>query len=60
MPLTLLVTMLLGFAFSISIAISIGGSAILGLALFDSDKLILVPKEMFTAIDKFMTILDPA
>ncbi|WP_234267688.1 TRAP transporter large permease [Hydrogenophaga sp. NFH-34] len=53
MPLTLLVTMLLGFAFSISIAISIGGSAILGLALFDSDKLILVPKEMFTAIDKF-------
>lgn len=53
MPLTLLVTMLLGFAFSISIAIAIGGSAILGLALFDGDKLILVPKEMFTAIDKF-------
>jgi len=53
MPLTLLVTMLLGFAFSISIAISIGGSAILGLALFDSSKLILVPKEMFSAIDKF-------
>lgn len=53
MPLTLLITMLLGFAFSISIAISIGGSAILGLALFDGDKLILVPKEMFSAIDKF-------
>ena len=53
MSLTLLITMLLGFAFSISIAVSIGGSAILGLALFDSDKLILVPKEMFTAIDKF-------
>lgn len=53
MPLTLLITMLLGFAFSISIAISIGGSAILGLALFDSSKLILVPKEMFSAIDKF-------
>ncbi|MFA6616589.1 MAG: TRAP transporter large permease subunit, partial [Hydrogenophaga sp.] len=53
MPLTLLITMLLGFAFSISIAIAIGGSAILGLALFDSDRLILVPKEMFTAIDKF-------
>ena len=53
MPLTLLITMLLGFAFSISIAISIGGSAILGLALFDSGKLILVPKEMFSAIDKF-------
>lgn len=53
MPITLLVTMLLGFAFSVSIAISIGGSAILGLSLFDSSKLILVPKEMFTAIDKF-------
>jgi tripartite ATP-independent transporter DctM subunit len=53
MSLTLLVTMLLGFAFSISIAVSIGGSAILGLAFFDSSKLILVPKEMFSAIDKF-------
>lgn len=53
MSITLLVTMLLGFAFSISIAVSIGGSAILGIAFFDSDKLILVPKEMFTAIDKF-------
>jgi tripartite ATP-independent transporter DctM subunit len=50
---TLLITMLLGFAFSISIAVSIGGAAILGLSLFDSSKLILVPKEMFTAIDKF-------
>lgn len=53
MTLSLLITMLLGFAFSISIAVSIGGSAILGLALFDDGKLILVPKEMFTAIDKF-------
>jgi len=53
MSITLLVTMLLGFAFSISIAVAIGGSAILGLAIFDSSKLILVPKEMFTAIDKF-------
>ncbi|MEK8049823.1 TRAP transporter large permease [Ideonella sp. DXS22W] len=53
MSLTLLITMLLGFAFSISIAVSIGGSAMLGLALFDADKLILAPKEMFTAIDKF-------
>ncbi|WP_342128685.1 TRAP transporter large permease [Hydrogenophaga sp. OTU3427] len=53
MSLTLLVTMLLGFAFSISIAVSIGGSAILGLAIFDNSKLVLVPKEMFSAIDKF-------
>ncbi len=53
MPMTLLITMLVCFAFSISIAVSIGGSAILGLAFFENSKLILVPKEMFSAIDKF-------
>lgn len=53
MPMTLLVTMLVCFAFSISIAVSIGASAVLGLAVFDNSKLILVPKEMFSAIDKF-------
>ncbi len=53
MSLTLLVTMLLAFAFSISIAVSIGGAAMLGLALFDAQRLVLAPKEMFTAIDKF-------
>ena len=53
MSMTLLITMLVCFAFSISIAVSIGGSAILGLAFFDNSKLILVPKEMFSAIDKF-------
>jgi tripartite ATP-independent transporter DctM subunit len=50
---TLLFTMLLCFAFSISIAVSIGSSAILGLAIFDPSRLIIAPKEMFTAIDKF-------
>lgn len=53
MPLTLMITMLLAFAFSISIAVAIGGAAMLGIALFDPDKLVLAPKEMFTAIDKF-------
>ena len=53
MSLTLMITMLLAFAFSISIAVAIGGSAMLGIALFDPDKLVLAPKEMFTAIDKF-------
>ncbi len=53
MSLTLLFTMLLAFAFSISIAVAIGGSAMLGIALFDPERLILAPKEMFTAIDKF-------
>lgn len=53
MSITLLVSMLLAFALSISIAVAIGGSAMLGLALFDSSRLVLAPKEMFTAIDKF-------
>src|SRR5207249_4994007 len=53
MAITLLSTMLLAFAFSISIAVAIGGSAMLGIALFEPGKLILAPKEMFTAIDKF-------
>jgi tripartite ATP-independent transporter DctM subunit len=50
---TLLVTMLLGFAFSISIAVSIGGAAMLGIAVFEPSNLILAPKEMFQALDKF-------
>ena len=53
MSLTLLITMLLAFAFSLSIAVAIGGSAVLGIALFEPARLILAPKEMFTAIDKF-------
>ena len=53
MPLTLLVTMLVCFAFSISIAVAIGGSAVVSIALFDPGKLIIVPKEMFSAIDRF-------
>jgi tripartite ATP-independent transporter DctM subunit len=53
MAITLLSTMLLAFAFSISIAVAIGGSAMLGIAMFEPGKLILAPKEMFTAIDKF-------
>jgi tripartite ATP-independent transporter DctM subunit len=49
----LLSVMLVGFALSVSIAVSIGGSAMLGLAFFDPTKLVIAPKEMFTAIDKF-------
>jgi C4-dicarboxylate transporter, DctM subunit len=59
MPLTLLITMMVCFAFSISIAVAIGGSAMLGIALFDPNQLILVPKEMFSAIDKFPLLAIP-
>ena len=53
MATTLLVTMALGFAFSISIAVSIGGAAILGIAIFEPRNLVVAPKEMFQALDKF-------
>ena len=53
MSLTLLFTMMLGFALSVSIAVSIGGAAVLGLAIFDNSRLIMAPKEMFSAIDRF-------
>ena len=53
MPMTLLFTMMLGFALSVSIAVSIGGAAVLGLAIFDNNRLIMAPKEMFSAIDRF-------
>ena len=53
MSLTLLITMALGFAFSVSIAVSIGGAAMFGLAMFEPDQMIIAPKELFQALDKF-------
>src|SRR5690606_27172286 len=38
---------------SLSVAVSIGVASIVGMALTDPDMLVTVPKEMFTAIDKF-------
>ena len=53
MSLTMLITMLVCFAFSVSVAVSIGLAASIGLAISDPAKMILVPKEMFSALDKF-------
>lgn len=53
MAIALLVTMLLCFAFSISVAVSIGFSAWVGIAAFTDLPWLALPKEMFTAIDKF-------
>jgi tripartite ATP-independent transporter DctM subunit len=53
MSITMLVTMLVCFAFSISVAVSIGLAASVGLAVSDPRGMILVPKEMFSALDKF-------
>ena len=53
MSFAMLVTMLVCFAFSISVAVSIGLAASLGLAISDPRGMVLVPKEMFSALDKF-------
>jgi tripartite ATP-independent transporter DctM subunit len=52
MSLAMLVTMLLCFALTISVAVSIGLSAILGIQLANANMLISV-KEMFNSINKF-------
>jgi TRAP-type C4-dicarboxylate transport system permease large subunit len=49
----LLLTMLLCFAFSISVAVSIGIAAWVGIAGFTDLPWLAMPKEMFTAIDRF-------
>ncbi len=53
MSTAMLFTMLLCFAFSISVAIAIGFSALMGMTVFGSVPLLAMPKEMFTALDKF-------
>ncbi len=53
MSTALLITMLLCFAFSISVAVSIGVAAWVGIAGFTDLPWLAMPKEMFTAIDKF-------
>jgi tripartite ATP-independent transporter DctM subunit len=45
--------MIVFFAFSIPIAVSIGFASVSGIQLFSSIPMLVVPKEMFTAIDKF-------
>ena len=53
MSIALLVTMLLCFAFSVSVAVAIGFAAWVGIAGFTDLPWLAMPKEMFTAIDKF-------
>ncbi len=53
MSIALLVTMLVCFAFSVSVAVSIGVAAWVGMAGFTTLPWLAAPKEMFTAIDKF-------
>jgi len=53
MSIAMLVTMLLAFAFSIAVAVAIGLSGFVGMAGFTELPWIAMPKEMFTAIDRF-------
>jgi C4-dicarboxylate transporter DctM subunit len=52
MSLTMLVTMIVCFALSVSIAVSIGLASVLGISVANANMLIAA-KEMFTAINKF-------
>ena len=53
MSIAMLITMLLAFAFSIAVAVAIGLSGFVGMAGFTELPWIAMPKEMFTAIDRF-------
>jgi C4-dicarboxylate transporter DctM subunit len=52
MSLTMLITMIVCFAFSVSIAVSIGLASVLGISMTNANML-LAAKEMFTSINKF-------
>ena len=53
MSTAMFVSMIIFFAFSIPIAVSIGFASVTGIQLFTSIPMLVVPKEMFSAIDKF-------
>lgn len=53
MTAAMFVSMIIFFAFSIPIAISIGFASVTGLQLFSNVPMLIVPKELFSAIDKF-------
>ncbi len=53
MSAAMFIAMLLCFAFSISIAVSIGFASVVGIHLFGTAPMLVIPKEIFSAIDKF-------
>ena len=55
----MIVTMLLCFAFSISVAVSIGLAAMLGIGVFSDANLFELPRQAFLAIDKFPLVAIP-
>lgn len=59
MSTAMIITMLLCFAFSISVAVSIGLSALLGIGLFSDAMMFELPRQAFLAIDKFPLVAIP-
>jgi len=59
MPGVMLLTMLLCFVLSVSVAISIGMAGLLGVMTNDALPLVVVPKEMFASLDKFPLLAIP-
>ncbi len=55
----MILTMLLCFAFSISVAVSIGLAATLGIGAFSDANLFELPRQAFIAIDKFPLVAIP-
>ncbi|MDR2451483.1 MAG: TRAP transporter large permease subunit [Candidatus Accumulibacter sp.] len=53
MPTVMLVSMVIFFAFSIPIAVSIGFASVTGVQVFGGVPMLVVPKEIYSAIDKF-------
>lgn len=52
-------TMLLCFALSVSVAVSIGIASILGLLSMGNVPMVVIPKEMFSSLDKFPLLAVP-
>ena len=59
MTTAMIITMLLCFAFSISVAVSIGLAAMLGIGVFSDANLFELPRQAFLAIDKFPLVAIP-
>jgi TRAP-type C4-dicarboxylate transport system permease large subunit len=55
----MILTMLVCFAFSISVAVSIGLAAMLGIGVFSDANLFELPRQAFIAIDKFPLVAIP-
>ncbi|MBK9244693.1 MAG: TRAP transporter large permease [Burkholderiales bacterium] len=59
MTTAMILTMLVCFAFSISVAVSIGLAAMLGIGVFSDANLFELPRQAFIAIDKFPLVAIP-